>query len=531
MPSTTLLKCLAEPANRALLGGILRGIEKEGLRADAAGRLALTPHPQGLGAALTHPYITTDYSESLLELITPPCHRIDTLLHWLDDLHRETYRQLGDEYLWGNSMPCVLPAELEIPIAQYGRSNRGTMKSIYRAGLGHRYGRVMQTVAGIHYNFSLPEAFWALLQQAEGDHGQLQDFISRRYFDLIRNFRRHYWLLVYLFGATPVVDESFLTGRPHQLERLTQDTYYLPHATALRMGDLGYQSRAQEALHVCYNNSQSYAGSLVAAIQVPYPAYEKTGVKDAAGNYQQLNTGLLQIENEFYSAIRPKRTAKSGETALSALCLRGVEYIEVRCIDIDPFAPTGVSAEQIHFLDAFLLHCLLSPSPETSQQESREILFNQQQVVSQGRAPGLKLLFNGEEHTFTDSAHQLLNRIQPLAELLDHSTEGAKVSASWRQQQEKIDQPDKTPSARVLREVIHNGSFKDWALKCAQQQREEFLKQGSGSHNPKYFAALAEESLQQQQAEELADNSVPFADYLAQYYAQYPACCQGARRC
>ncbi|HEY6527439.1 MAG TPA: glutamate--cysteine ligase [Cellvibrionaceae bacterium] len=527
MPAADFISQLAEPSNRSLLGGILRGIEKEGLRADRSGRLALTPHPQGLGAALTHPYITTDYSESLLELITPPCHRIDTLIKWLDDLHRETYRQLGDEYIWGNSMPCILPSEQAIPVARYGSSNRGTMKSIYRLGLGHRYGRTMQTVAGVHYNFSLPEAFWALLQQAEEDHSLLQEFISRRYFDLIRNFRRHYWLLVYLFGATPAVDASFLTERKHRLECLGPDTFYLPHATSLRMGDLGYQSQAQESLHVCYNDSRSYVQSLVAAINNPYPTYERTGVLDAKGNYQQLNTGLLQIENEFYSSIRPKRTAKSGETALSALCRRGVEYIEVRCIDIDPFSANGVDAEQLRFIDAFLLYCLLTPSAATSPDETREILFNQQQVVTQGRAAGLNLLFNGQNTTFIESANKLLDGIKPLAELLDLTAGNSLVRFSWQQQKDKIEDPDKTPSARVLKEIINVGSFQRWALDIAESQRAIFNAQPLKDQTATYFAALAENSQRQQQGEETKDASTPFNEYLAKYYAQYQACCSG----
>lgn len=527
MPATHFIAQLAEPANRSLLSGILRGIEKEGLRVDQTGHLSRSMHPQGLGSALTHPYITTDYSESLLELITPPCHRMDTLLKWLNDLHRETYHQLGNEYLWGNSMPCVLPEEKDIPIAYYGSSNRGTMKGIYRLGLGHRYGRTMQTVAGIHYNFSLPEAFWALLQQAEEDHGLLQEFISRRYFDLIRNFRRHYWLLVYLFGATPAVDASFLEGRRHQLERFGTDTFLLPFATSLRMGDLGYQSRAQESLHVCYNNSRSYVQSLVDAINTPYPDYEKNGVIDAGGHYQQLNTGLLQIENEFYSSIRPKRTARSGETALSALCRRGVEYIEVRCIDIDPFSANGVSPQQLRFIDAFLLHCLLSPSPATSAQESREILHNQQKVVSEGRKPGLSLTIKGQAIALSEAANQLLDSIKPLAELLDLSGDGNLVSASWQQQKEKLLDPATTPSAQALEAIKTKGSFKQWALECAKAHRETFTHAPNGCHDTPYFAALAENSVRQQQQEESADEALPFKDYLAKYYGQYHACCRG----
>lgn len=526
MSAPLFIARLAEPANQSLLGGILRGIEKEGLRTDANGRLANTSHPTGLGSALTHPYITTDYSEALLELITPPCHRMDTLMQWLEDLHAETYKNLNGELIWGNSMPCVLPEENQIPIARYGSSNRATMKSIYRQGLGHRYGRTMQTVAGVHYNVSFPEAFWAFLQQAEADHGLLQEFISKRYFDLIRNFRRNYWLLIYLFGATPAVDASFLSGRDHKLEPLSLDTYHLPYATSLRMGDLGYQSHAQQSLHVCYNNSRSYVQTLTSAINIPYPAYASKGILDAAGNYQQLNAGLLQIENEFYSAIRPKRTAKSGETALSALCRRGVEYIEVRCIDIDPFEATGVSAEQLRFIDAFLLHCLLSPSPATTPEESREIHANQQIVVTQGRAADAMLNTGNTKRSLKDCALGLLEEIEPLTHLLDAACAEKSVWASWQLQKAKVLDPDQTPSAIALSEIKQCGSFSRWALNTAQKQQARFLERQSKASEQAFFKSLAENSWRQQQLEEAEDQKTPFADYLAKYYAQYKDCCR-----
>lgn len=526
---------LFDPENAPLLTGILRGVEKESLRTTPTGKLALTGHPPGLGSALTHPQITTDFSESLLEFITPPSHRVGTLMEQLKTLHQYTYHHIGDELLWGHSMPCQVGSSLDIPVARYGSTNRGIMKTIYRVGLGHRYGRVMQTVAGVHFNFSLPGSFWAFMHQQEGSVEELDTYTARRYFDLIRNFRRHYWLLIYLFGASPALCASFVAGREHQLQAFegNPDTLHLPFATSLRMGDLGYQSKAQEQLYVCYNSLETYVRTLGRAIATPYEPYETIGVRDSTGQYQQLNTSLLQIENEFYSAIRPKRSAQKGETALIALCRRGVEYIEVRCLDIDPFSPTGISSAQLRFLDTFLLFCALQPSPLCGQAEFRRILQNQKSVVTEGRRPGLQLVTpDGAPLSLRTWADELLGALYPLAELLDqaHGT-NTHYREAWRQQQEKVVHPDLTPSARVLRELSEQKrSFHQWARARAEEHKSSLLNQPLSPKAEKRYSDMAEESLALQ-AEEERQPQVPFADYLRDYYGQYRACCADSKNC
>ncbi|HPZ58169.1 MAG TPA: glutamate--cysteine ligase, partial [Ottowia sp.] len=306
------------------LRGMRRGIEKESLRAQPGGQLALTPHPAALGSPLTHPHITTDFSESQVELVTGAHASVQAALDELGQIHQVVYHELearGDEMLWVSSMPCGLPTDETIPIGLYGRSNVGRAKSIYRMGLGHRYGRRMQTISGIHYNWSLP--------------GLSND----DYFALIRNFRRDAVVLLYLFGASPAVCSTFVAGRDHQLAPLGDGTMYLPHATSLRMGRLGYQSDAQGQLAVSYNCLEHYAASLEDALTRPYPAYEAIGIQNPGGDYNQLATTLLQIENEFYGTIRPKRVIFAGERPLHALRQRGVEYVEVRLMDLDPFEP------------------------------------------------------------------------------------------------------------------------------------------------------------------------------------------------
>ena len=382
-PLTSRLSVLSQADHYPLLAGIKRGIEKESLRVSPEGQLSQRPHPKALGSTLTHPSITTDFSEALLEFITPPLGSVPEVLQTLEDIHRYTYQNIGDELLWVNSMPCVLGKDEDIPLADYGNSNIGRMKKIYRRGLGNRYGRLMQTIAGIHYNWSVPDACWQTLKQNSSYSGSLQDYKTDQYFSLIRNFRRHFWLLLYLFGGAPAVCRSFVAGRQHQLRPFNGDDHslHMPYATSLRMGDLGYQSKAQDSLVVCYNDLSTYIENLREALTESYPDYEEVGVQDLSGKYQQLNTHLLQIENEFYSTIRPKRITSSGETPMRALWQRGIEYVEVRCIDLNPYSPVGIDADQMYFLEVFLLHCLLSDSPRTDKKEYQQVLENQHRVV------------------------------------------------------------------------------------------------------------------------------------------------------
>ncbi|WP_339899696.1 glutamate--cysteine ligase [uncultured Gilvimarinus sp.] len=523
------LQALSGAKANQTLRGILRGIEKESLRVSPDGRLAQTSHPLGLGSALTHPHITTDYSEALLEFITEPQTSIGTLLNQLDDVHRYTYSQLQDEYLWPASMPCVLGADGDIPVARYGTSNSGTMKTVYRLGLGHRYGRAMQTIAGVHYNFSLPDDFWRELARDMGNQQSLQAFKTDRYFALIRNFRRYFWLLVYLFGAAPAVCRSFVRGREHALEAFGEDqnTLHTPYATSLRMGDLGYQSDAQQSLVVCYNNLDNYLQTLCGAITQPHTEYQNIGLKGADGQYQQLNTSLLQIENEFYSTIRPKRTAKSGQTALQALQLGGVEYVEVRCVDLNPFEPLGVSESQLHYLDAFLLFCLLEDSPEATDAEYQDLQDNQARIVYSGRDPALMLRRNGGDVNMREWAGEIQKGVERCAALLDQANGERRYQNACAEQRQKLTGEQITPAAQVLKDLAeHRQTYYAHTLKLAEQHRDYFAARPLDAKQQGRFAELAEQSKRQQTEVEAADR-ISFDEYLANYYAQY-TCCGGA---
>jgi len=526
--SRELLATFAEPANNASLRGILRGLEKESLRVTPQGNMAQTDHPPALGSALTHPHITTDYSEALLEFITEPFADVEPLLAQLDNIHRFTYQQLAGnrERLWPASMPCTLGSDAEIPVARYGTSNSGKMKTVYRVGLGHRYGRSMQTIAGIHYNFSLPDDFWRVLQTQSGNQQSLQAFKTERYFGLIRNFRRNFWLLIYLFGASPAVCSCFVKNRAHKLLPFpaADQTMYLPYATSLRMGDLGYQSDAQKTLVVNYNNLSDYLKTLCGAITQSHPAYEQIGVKDSDGNYQQLNSSLLQIENEFYSSIRPKRTTERGETALQALRLRGVEYVEVRCVDLNPYEPLGITIEQMQVMDAFLLYCLLSDSPETDEREFHQGQENQMRIVNSGRDPALELLRGDNSITMRAWAQEILQGSDACAELLDQAKGGDAYRQALALQLAKLENPELTPSARVLRDMTSaQQSFYAHTLALAEQHRAYFATRPLAEKDYADFAQMSAQSLHKQTELE-TQQQLNFDEYLESYYAQYRGC-------
>jgi glutamate--cysteine ligase len=479
-----------------------RGIEKESLRSRPDGSLAATPHPPALGSALTHPHITTDYSESQLELITGAHADIDACLDELTQIHQFVYRSIGDEMLWVGSMPCGLPADENIPIGVYGRSNVARAKSVYRMGLGHRYGRRMQTISGIHYNWSLPGL----------DNGD--------YFGLIRNFRRHSFLLLYLFGASPAVCDSFVAGRDHGLQTLRGHTLYLPHATSLRMGRLGYQSDAQASLAVSYNSLDGYGASLQQALTQPYPAYEKIGIRNPGGEYNQLATSLLQIENEFYGTIRPKRVIFPGERPLHALRERGVEYVEVRCMDLDPFVPVGIEATTMRFIDLFLLHCLLQPSPPDTPDEIGALGRNQQRVAARGREPGLKLERGDGEVTLVEWGAQIVDEMELLANAMDAAIGGRRYRDAWAAASRVLTQPEQLPSAHVLATMAtdFDNSYVRFMRAQGAQTRNLLLSLPWSDAQQQRFEALARDSVAEQRRIEAAD-TMPFEIYRQEYLA------------
>jgi len=463
--------------NPQALKGIQRGLERETLRVNADGTLATTGHPHALGSALTHKWITTDFAEALLEFITPVDGDIQHMLTIMRDIHRFTAREIGDERMWPLSMPCYIENGQEIELAQYGSSNIGRLKKLYREGLKNRYGALMQTISGVHYNFSLPMAFW---QAKSGSTDK--EAVSEGYFRLIRNYYRFGWVIPYLFGASPAICSSFLQGKETSLpfEKMHNGMLYLPYATSLRLSDLGYTNKSQNSLNITFNNLHDYVVALKRAIKTPSEEYAKIGLQKK-GKYLQINTNILQIENELYAPIRPKRVTRSGETPSDALLRGGIEYIEVRSLDINPFTAIGVDEQQVRFLDLFMVWCVLADAPEMSSDELLCTRTNWNRVILEGRKPGLTLGIGCEtaQYPLADVGRDLFNDLKRVAQTLDGVYGGNEYEAVCDQLVASFDDPELTFSARILRSMIDEGmggTGKALSEQYRSQLREEPLE-------------------------------------------------------
>lgn len=501
-----------------LSGAIRRGLEKESLRIDAEGALSQQPHPTALGAALTHRYITTDYSEALLEFVTPVTEDVDTLLSFLNELHRFTYLNIGDEKLWVNSMPCILHGEQSIPIAYYGESNAGRMKTVYRQGLAYRYGKLMQTISGIHFNFSLERRFWQLFRDLCGSTIPLRDFKSEAYLGLMRNFYRSDWMIPYLFGASPAVCGTFLAGREHHLQGLGEHSYFLPYATSLRLSDLGYQSDAQASVHLSLNSLDEYTESLVKATTETYPPYKNIGIQ-VDGEYRQLNDSLLQIENEYYATMRPKRVAWSGERPSHALKERGVEYIEVRSLDLDPFLPVGIDEDGIRFLDMMMIACLLESSPPMDWDEFRRVQATRNQIAERGREPGLVITkADGTRCSVQRCGLEFIAYLEPLADALARDDERYRIALDNKRR--LFEDPALTPSARAMDGIHQQDDTFFYFAKTQAEHHEQFFKREAADLQ---FASQLEEeaaaSLKRAARMELEDDE-DFETFLDKYFGR-----------
>ncbi|QUY36727.1 glutamate--cysteine ligase [Acinetobacter junii] len=521
-PNTFSSSVIPTWVDASLLKGMLRGIERESLRMQSNGFLSQKNHPKALGSALTHPHITTDYSEALMEFITTPQSTITAALDELRDIHTVVHQHLEEgERLWPLSMPCMLDDNEEnIQLAQYGTSNIGRFKTLYRRGLGVRYGRRMQTISGVHYNLSFPDQLFAELQQQESDQElkqlSAQDYRSHRYFGLIRNFIRLTPLVMYLLGASPSVCRCFLTGREHHLQPLVKGTLYLPEATALRMGRLGYQNSAQKELGIHYNDLHDYLDGLQKAVHTPYPEFSALGLDDESGEPIQINDHVLQIENEYYSLVRPKQVPQAGETPSQALKNRGVGYVELRAVDVNPYSSIGIDEIAAGFLESLALYCLLSDSPELFADEQEQIDRNQTEVVNRGRAADVKIELDENTMNFQAWAQQHLATIQQCATLLDQANQTQLYQDAIVVMQQRLAHVENTLSAHVIEDTLKYGGTWSFGSVMAQQHVQYYDQHVLNQERKQYFDELAQTSLQKQ-AELEQDNDMSFSQYLAKY--------------
>ena len=491
------------------------GIEREALRITPSGSLAQTKHLRAFGSPLTHPSITTDFSEAQLELITGVHQSVEACIQELADIHTFIHHQLEEELLWPASMPCGISNDDAIPVARYGRSNAAKFKEVYRAGLGYRYGRVMQTISGIHYNYSIPEAIWDVLAKVDGTSSN-QAARNEGYLRLIRNFRKNSWLLIYLFGASPAVCVSFLRNKEHNLDHFDASTCYLPFATSLRMGPLGYQSEEQSHHRVVYDSLPEFIDSMVPALTHPHPPYAAIGIREG-DVYKQLTDALLQVEAELYATIRAKRKAHTGERALVALRRRGIEYVEVRCLDEDPFEPVGINVDTAKFMDVFLLHSLLVPNEGESAEQTEWNLENQRKTVHCGRDPALELAAPDGSRTLVSWAKDILAECLEVAALIDEVGDERESQVLVEKQIEKVNDASLTPSAKLHRLMVERSQpFASLGLELAFEHHETMMRKRLSPERQSYFEELARQSVLDREAIEAAD-AMSFDEYLADY--------------
>lgn len=441
-----------------LLTKALHGLEKESLRVDQEGRLAMTPHPAALGDTLTDPYITTDFSESQPEFITPPFEKIEDAVGFLEKLHAFTYERLGDELLWPMSMPARLPSnENDIPIARYGNSPEGQKREIYRRGLALRYGRYMQTISGVHYNLSFDPAFWDALWQKFGKTVGRQDFINEVSLNLVRNFIRYRWLLVFFFGASPYKDETY------KCRMMSKDK---DHTVSLRSSRCGYSNPAK--IPVTYNSFKQHLADLQSAVDTVYSPYTNLGLEDH-GVRVQLNDHLLQLGNEYYFSVRLK-PPKPYDDMVDSLRKDGVQYIEVRIFDINPFEYSGVSVRQLYFSHLFLLFCLLTPSSLVHEKELETATANQQDVALYGRNLSLYLNRDGKNILMTQWAGEILSMLKPFADAMDRVFSKPVYGLVLEYFVKAVADPKHLPAFRIVRAMRSNPSrFLSYGLRLAKK--------------------------------------------------------------
>jgi len=501
-----------------LLWGGQKGIEKESLRVQPDGYLSERPHPAGLGSALTNRFVTTDFSEALLEFVTPAFSNTWEALRFLCDIHQFSYAVMGDELLWATSMPCRIPDDREIPLAYYGESNVGRMKTIYRNGLGYRYGRTMQTIAGVHFNYSLPATFWPVYMQLEQSRLSEDEFRSDAYLGLVRNLRRFGWLILYLFGASPAVCKSFGEVAASDMQSLDGETMYEPYGTSLRMSDLGYSNNTQAQLNISLNNLDEYIDDLVRAMTTPEARYQEIGLKKD-GEYRQLSVNQLQIENEYYSPVRPKRVAFTGERPTAALRRGGIEYVEIRSLDMNVFDPVGINQNVMRFMEAFLIYCLLEESPPFNKRAYEEAAQNHTATAKNGRDPSFELCRDGKTVSLVDWASEILKRVRTVAELIDNGEEQDVYVQAVDAQSNLIADPESTPSARILAELNDgNVSFFEFALACASGHKQYFADLVPlAAERQQEFAVEAAASLNRQHDIEASD-TISLEDYLDRWF-------------
>ena len=342
------------------------GLEREGLRVTKEGLLSLKPHPEVFGDKKTNPYITTDFSESQLELVTPVFRTTGEAVDFLDSLYNIAALELNDEYIWPQSMPANTPDHQNIPIASFPNEKKDEK---YREYLKSKYGAKKQLISGIHINFSLGEQLISTLYEQSGRKQPFRSFKQNLYLKLTRNYLRYHWLLVYILGAANITHKSYDNECLADLEEMPRETYAHTDAISYRNSACGYQNK--ESIQLDYSTLEGYIDSI----------------------YANIHKGKIMDIRELYVPVRLK--GPNPVYSPEDLLRNGIEYVEIRTIDINPFVKSGMAAGDLQFIHLFLLYCLQKEESSYGnwQIESRQ---NSEKVASHGLNRELALLRDGE---------------------------------------------------------------------------------------------------------------------------------------
>lgn len=419
------------------------GLEKENVRVTERGNLALTPHPKAFGDREKNPYIKTDFSESQLEMVTPVCNTLDEVYSFICNLNKVVSLEImkNGEFLWPQSNPPILPREEEIPIAKL--SNRAD--ELYRENLSEKYGKKKQVISGIHYNFSFKEEFIKLLYKELKVKKDFREFKDDIYLRMARNFQKYHWLLIYLTGASPVFHESYIDEIKEEGEKLRDDSYYIKDDTSLRNSSYGYKNKKD--YYVSYNSIEEYASDI------------KNLVKDKE----------IQSIKEYYNPIRLK--SLGSEDMLESLLNKGIDYLEVRLLDLDPLSIQGVSKETLYLVHLFMIYTLLKENEEITYKEQEEFFKNHDMVSLKGRNEEAVIYENGVPVLLKDKGREILSEIGEIVEILFSSNE--KFKNVIKRALEKINNPNYTISEKLIKDIKEEG-YVNFHMRLAKEYLNNF---------------------------------------------------------
>ncbi|MGM9927567.1 MAG: bifunctional glutamate--cysteine ligase GshA/glutathione synthetase GshB [Bacillus sp. (in: firmicutes)] len=412
------------------------GLEREGLRVDEKGLLSLKPHPAVFGDKKENPYITTDFSESQLELITPVFQKAEEVIDFLDSLYNIAVLELEDEYIWPQSMPSITPDDHDIPLAVFSNESNDQK---YREYLIAKYGGKKQLISGIHVNFSFGDAFWEALYRTDHQARSMREFKDDLYLKLTRNYLRYHWLLIYLLGATNTIHRTFEENCVANLEEISDETYSDEGAVSFRNSSCGYQN--QQTIMLDYTSIQNYINSI--------ESYVKNGV--------------LKDIRELYAQVRVK---SSGMYSTDHLLQNGIEYVEIRTIDCNPFVKSGLAVEDLHFIHLFLLYCIVKEESlyEDWQAEGK---YNSQTVAVKGQSQDTLLLRDGQHLSMQVWGMELLEELCTM-----NRTLGLPFGSIIKEKMEVMMHHEKTYSHHIAK-LCHEKGYIGAHMELAQAYKAE----------------------------------------------------------